>query len=249
MWLRKSCVLTLLLFFLFNASCAENVFKSTADETTDAALEIDAKRALNQKLWTVAIQKIQAMSAAKRAEKDTLFLLASAYGGQCGLAFVNFSSAFGAADFGSTSFFEFLLEHFVDSDVTNQAGCENAEATYDLITADLNTGDYLNKSYLAMAKIGSILNKSNGGNTWDGTSDTPCSVAWITDADVNQVMTGMTRFLSNAASAGLDTGSLPACGGCTKTDPATVTALERLALRTLLEVDMAGSDPDNDCST
>lgn len=241
MWLRKSCKLTLILLMLVQLGCAENVFLSTADKTSDEALEIDARRALSQGQWTVAISKITSMSAAKQAEDDTIYLLASAYGGQCGLSFLTFSTAFGSI--GATAFFTFLLEHFVDSDATAQTACVNAESTYESISASPTTADYINRTYLAMAKVGTVLNKINraesgGSNTYDNVNFDPCTD--ITDDDANEIFTGLSRIITNAAGAGI--GGVPACPGgadCNITDASAVTATERTAIRSLLN----GADP------
>lgn len=239
MWLRKSCIIPLILVSFLTASCGENVFKATADETTDAALLIDARRALGQKNWPVAIQKIEAMSTAKQAEKEIIFMKASAYGGQCGLAFVEFSSAFGSADFATSSFFVFVLNHFVDSTDAARTACGQAEATYDLITSNLNTADYLNRAYLAMAKVGVALNEYNSaagqGNAHSVGTLNPCTDVELSDDHIDEIITGISRTILNAGSAGL--GGAPTCPGgvdCDLYDAASINGTHRTAFRTML---------------
>ena len=215
---------------------------------------IDANRALNQGNWSLAITTIGLMTTDGQATNEARFVLASAYGGQCGLSFLDFTSAFNGADFSSISFFEFLLEHFVDSDATNQTGCENAEQVYDLIT-DSSAADAINKVYLAMAKIGVVLNKGNNaageGNVWNSAGGFDlCDSGDLSDDDLNEIITGFSRIIVNAASAGLD-GAVPSCPGgadCTLTNTADVDASDRTAFRAMLDTStLPGLDGPGGC--
>lgn len=254
MGLRKSL---LLLVSLFLFSGCDNLFLPLADKTSDEALYVDAIVANDANNYTLVIEKINSMSTAYQARDDVKYLLASAYASLCGLNFLNFSEAFNGL--GSTTMFEFLLEYFTDSTITEQDYCIEAEQAYDGISTN-TTGDYLNRTYIAFAKIGVILNKLNNdagaGNTNDGSLD-PCAFVDVDDAthtnDVSELYTGFTRVIINIGNAGLDgdfsctnAGSID----CSKTDSSLVNDDERLLIKNLIDSPDPGlnTGSGSDCS-
>ncbi|MFK8138084.1 MAG: hypothetical protein AB8E15_06980 [Bdellovibrionales bacterium] len=246
----KIGLISIALSLLVSCGGEFNLFSASADKNSDKALLYDANRALEAKDFETAISKIQSMSTAAQAEDDTLRLLGSAYGGQCGLEFVPFQTGFSDS---SDTLSNFLLTHFEDADVDSQTACKNAETAFDGISADgLTQSDYIARVYLAMSKIGSIVNTEGAlvDNTldpgFDPCSDIPSSFNAETGDQAKELFTALVRLFTNLASAGLDTAvsALPPAieALLTDTDIADVDSSEEKLALTVINANEIGLD-------
>lgn len=84
----KHIILTL---FFLTIGCSQNVLNNLSSKTTDDAYLEEARKALNSKDYEKTIDiLLNKISENRRAQSDVKELLASGYGGQCGLVFLEF---------------------------------------------------------------------------------------------------------------------------------------------------------------
>ncbi len=245
--MKLSKYFILLVCFVLVA-CTENLFSTTADKTSDEAKMYAAQMYLDEANWDKAIESIGSLSSTAQATRDAKEILISAYSAKCGFNFINFIQSLGSM--GSAKLFAFLLNAFPDAELVNNTACVNAETQLKaLVAAHTATAiDHLKFVLLGMAKIGSILNYklANASNTFNNAKD-PCSAGDITNAEVDQLVTGFALIVTHIAEAALDgfdaTSMTTICTTlvsygltdiCAMTSTASVTSGARCAMRSLM---------------
>lgn len=228
----------ILLLNVFLLSCSGNLFLASSNKNSDDALLYDAEMALNSGDWDTAITKITSMSATAQATNEAILLLASAYGGQCGLQAINITNAIS----GSDPLFLALMKEISNADATAITACINMEDTLDTLSGTLTTSNYIFKVYASMAKIGAIANATadtDDDESVDAGFD-GCDTLDLSDTYASHIFTGLSRIITNLNNAGLSgdaslSGVSAICGGaCDETDTANVDATDRDVARELL---------------
>jgi len=209
---QKLLRIALSFFFLLNIqACSVNILTEFADKTSDPALRVEAKKLINRGDYQGALDRISLMSTDYQARRDIVVLRASAYGGLCGLDFLNLILALG--NLSGQSILEMLLSTYVAGTVDRVTACGNAENLIESISPDenLRTADEnLLMFLLNLAKMGTVLAQSPADADDDGIVDggfDQCSS--IVEADVRDF--GYSFLLA-----------LKAIGGQTVLDPSLV---------------------------
>ena len=269
--LRKNVSFKLLLVCFLSFSSCQNVFTGMADKTSDEALYEDALKAMDVQDYNSAVAYFNQLSDKFTAHTTVLENWAGALAGQCGLNFINYMNALSTANLGATTFFKFLTTVWSQQNI-NPSACYAAELKIKQIwTSDSQSASQqLFMAILSMVKMGTYIrskadNAENGGlgnGTIDGAYNS-CSTATpahnLTDAEVTQIITGFSLFLTNIASftaslSGSLSGALgvfndPTTGicatvlpahTCDTTDPTLVTATQILWMRRILKADTIG---------
>lgn len=245
--LRKTAILWLCCLQL---SCTGNVFSEMGSKTSDEAILVDARTALNSEDYQVAIDLLlNNLSAEGQQKTEAKELLAGGYAGLCGLNFLNFINALSSSN--GTSAFGITSSIFVGTTV-NPDACLTALSTMETIgpVSSRTVSQNVFAAIAGMSLMGSATrlytdNSPTGGN---GTQDSANVSCGLTDAQVDQIILGfgyMTENLSYLSASQLGTtGSafnsvIAACaslGGisCSIKDPASITNPVRIGFRKLL---------------
>jgi hypothetical protein len=261
-------LLTFCALISFNLSCSVNILENFADKTTNDALYVDAQLLMSKRDYSGALAKIAGMTGDYPAKREVLMLKASAYGGLCGLDFLDFVGRLG--DMGGTRLFPLLLDAFRAGTTTDSIeNCKLAQATIESIGAtSVRTGDENMLMVLILfSKIGNILSYYADADQ-DGTvtaSYDVCAIGGgtraaggaIDDDDLRELGTGITLAVQNigAVSSTVDLGAdslddvqnacaqlasvNPAYDFCAVTDPADFTATQLKGIRSLLKEDQS----------
>ena len=225
--------------FPFLISCSGNILHDVASKSNDADLLYQAQQLVNAESFDAAITLITTkMSTSGQAVVAAREALASAYGGKCGLIFLNYVTALSAATTGSAMMI--LKTPFVGVAVTPSA-CRSALATMDLIGP--NSRRTLNQNFftaiLGMVLMGSATRGYIDATpaVGDGINDVNICTG-VTDPQMNDIIIGfgyMTQNISAVSSASIGSSSMAALTGistacqavggasCVITDPAQIT--------------------------
>ena len=252
-------VALLVMLSITTISC-RNMFAELADKEADAALHYEAKRLLNSRNYTEAIDILeQDMSANYFQRRDVQRTLASAYVGRCGLDFLGLATGIIAAG-GTNSPMDVALNHMKAA--TSEADCLEAEnimravsENSDGILSD-NNDDAFFMTFISLAKVGAILARiGDAGN--DGVIDGGFDACAIADADTREIGSALTLIYNNISATGSDIAShlgsfstvcsnpaVQAAGTCAKTDPTTFSAGELDMLRGVVNYSPFGVGAD-----
>jgi hypothetical protein len=207
-----------------NLSCSVNALEGFSDKYSNDALFVDAKMQINKGNFDSALSKISDMSPDFQARREVRMLAASAYGGKCGINFLEVVT--GLTDLGTTRLFPFLLDQFRGGSPATIDACLAAENIIESIGAvgARNTDENLFLAIVSLAKMGKVLSYYLDADQ-DGTTETfgtvdPCLRARgartggpfdgdFFPADLREFGSGLTLFLQNiSALAGqIDLGS------------------------------------------
>lgn len=207
--LKKSLMVFLSILQL---SCAQNVFTGFSTTTSDAALLVDARTALNNQDYQVAIDIIlNQLSNEGRQKTEAKELLAGGYAGKCGLNFLSFIESLSKAATGTA--FILTSAPFVGV-VVDPASCLLALNTMNSIapSASRTTSQNVFAAIAGMSLMGSAtrLYTDNSPTNGNGTQDSAGISCTLTDAQVDDVILGF-GFMSENFSA-LGTSQLGANG-------------------------------------
>lgn len=251
-----------------NLSCSVNVLENFANKTTNDALFVDAQTLMSRSDFNGALAKIALLTGSYATRRDVLMVKASAYGGLCGLRFLDFVETLG--DMGSTRLFPLLLGAFrAGTTTTSMDNCLLAQNTIESIgVSGVRTNDENMLMVLILfAKIGNILSYY-ADTDQDGTVTAAYNVCTIgggtrtaggaiDDSDMRELGTGITLAVQNisAVSSTVDLGNAsladveaacdqlallnPAYDFCSITDPAAFTANHLKGIRSLLKEDQS----------
>lgn len=230
------------------AACTQNILNDVASRDSDEAILFDAETSVNNRDWDVAISHIGRLSSGGQASAKAREILASAYGGKCGLIFVDYIEALGAATTGSAM--TILKQPFIGL-IVDPPQCLLALQQMDLIGVSSSRTQNQNffTAILGMVLMGSGLRHyiDNTPVEGDGTNDVNiCTV--VADDEIDDIILGfgyMSQNLSAVSSSDIGGGSLTAItdmntacqsvGGssCSITDPAAITPQMRDFFRDL----------------
>lgn len=242
------------LFFL--TSCSGNVFNQLSTKTSDSDYLFVAQENLDAQNYDGAITIITTkVSVTGQTSVQAREILASSYGGKCGLNFVDYTQKLAAQLTGSS--FYILMSPFIGANVQPQF-CRTALDTMELIgtTATRTTNQNAFVSVLGMVLIGTALRgyADIAPALGDGTADVDICVG-LTNAQVDDVVIGfgfMSKNFSAVSSSVIGGGSSTALNGvinscqavagasCQITDPAAITAPLRDTVRDLIKTQEYG---------
>lgn len=261
--LQKSLIVCAIV--LLQSSCGGNFFEDLSTTDTDAAKYEDALKAIDAIDYTSAIASLTSMSTAGKTQTKVIQTWAGALAGQCGQDFVSLITGLGSSSGAPLLFF---MQAFTAVAVT-PASCALAQKKIEeLGVSSARTSDQnLFMFVLGISKLGTYL-KSNAdllpatGVGGDGTTDPTFSACanqpapgspMLTDADLNQIITGLGLIFDNIAAVGASIAGSGAVTGldgikaacelatgivdCAVTDPAdpAITAGARLFFRELIQ--------------
>lgn len=247
-------------FILF--SCSQNLYDGIAtNKTSNEALYEDALKSLDDQNYDVAIAKFEAMSSDFASVTVVRENWAGALAGKCGFNFLNYFNYFSTAPGGSPTFFNYLMTPWVQVE-TLPDYCKQAESKIKEIWVNeaASAKQQLFIAILSLAKMGSYVrsdaDQDSTGNLGDGSADAgfdSCAAGSISDADVAELVTGISLFLQNIAGfsatlggvSGFATDMTTACAlltpnPCATTEAANVTAGMITSVRKLLDSTVAG---------
>lgn len=230
-------------------SCTNNVFEETADRKDPRALIFDARRALNKRDYTQALEVLESLPADQLLLRDVNFLRASAYAGRCGLEIL--TVAFELQDLAGGQLLKLLMQIFPGSTPARAQDCVSAQ---DLLVqiggaSHRNFDENLLLSFISLTKLGAITS-AFADQDGDGEPDPGwdhCQEGDFPEEAVRQVGSGLALFLESFSAAGAEiAGSTledleEACAQypileevCSKTDPSSYSPQEIDALRALV---------------
>lgn len=233
----------------FLISCSGNILSDVASKSNDSDFLFQAQQLVNAESFDAAITLITTkMSAAGQAEVAARETLASAYGGQCGLIFMNYVNALSTAT--STSAMTILKTPFVGTAV-NPTACRSALTTMDAIGtfSQRTTNQNFFTAILGMVLMGSAARGyvDTIPPVGDGTNDVNICTG-VTNTQLDDIIIGfgyMSQNFSAVSSSSIGSGSMTALteittacqavGGasCIITDPAQITTQVRDFFRDL----------------
>lgn len=250
-----------LLMAVSNLSCSVNIMENFADKNTNEALFEDAKILINKGSYEAALAKIELINGSLAQDRRVIALKATAHAGLCGLNFLNFALAL--KNLGTTRILPFLAAQFRGGTTTAKIdSCITAESLVESIGAiELRTSDenFL-LAVIGLAKAGTLLSYYADGDQ-DGSvagAYDICTAAAagvraaggsMPDEDARELGSAITSAIANisAVAGEVELGSealaaftdvcddLGPADFCAKTDPASFTAPELLAIRSLIK--------------
>lgn len=248
--------LILILFSFVLFSCSGNILSDVASKSNDEDYLYQAQQKINDLDFDGAVTMITTkMSSSGQASIASREALASAYGGKCGLIFMNYVTALAAATAGSAMVI--LKTPFVGK-IVDPSSCRLALTTMDKIgtfsTRTLNQNFFT--AILGMVLMGSALRAyvdATPANVGDGTNDVNICTG-VTNAQMDDIIIGfgyMSQNISAVSASAIGSGSLGALTGATSTcqaagincqitDPALITVPIRDFFRDLTNTQQYG---------
>lgn len=238
------------ILFLVLSSCGYNVFNELGSKNSDDALIFEAKQAVNVLQYDSAVTIITTrVSSSGQQKLSAREVLASAYAGKCGLNFVEYVDGLANAVSGST--FVLMANPFVGK-VVDPPSCLLGLQTMDLIGTNAQRTATQNAftAVLGMVLMGSAtrLYTDNNPVNGDGAQDAAGISCGLADAQMDNVILGYAYMAQNFSSISASIGgssettindSITICQGlagaaCTNTNPASITAGTRDAMKDLM---------------
>jgi len=205
----KKYIRILLAFVLVITGCS-NVFESAARKNTDEAYYEEARKAINNFDYDLAITNFEKMGPSFLATTVVREAYAGALAGKCGLNFLDYVEALSGASLSGSTIFIYAMSAW-DGVNVSPVHCLRAEQQIKAIWA-VETATATQKFFMAilgLAKMGAYLRSkadvdgaSNLGNgvtdsTFDACLATPGGPNNLTDDEVGEVLTGLMLFLTN----------------------------------------------------
>ncbi len=246
----------LLLFVFLFSSCSGNLFQELSSKTGDDDYILEAQEYLNNEDYDSAILILTTkLSSAGQQTVKAREVLASSYGGKCGLNFIEYTDSLASSTTGSA--FAVLMAPFIGVAVAPEH-CRSALDTMQLIgtptTRTLNQNAFT--SILGMVLIGTALRgyADLAPALGDGTADVNiCS--GMTDDQIDDVVLGFgfmsenfgavsSSLIGGSSSTSLDavinTCTSAAGASCQITDPVNITPAIRDTVRDLVNTSEYG---------
>lgn len=206
-------VITILMALTITTSCGQpNILTDYSNTTSDEALYLNAKNKLDDSDWDGAITIITTgLSSGYQARNEVKETLMHAYGGKCGISFLNLINSL--KNVSSTKMFEFALQIYAGRTVDLTA-CDNAYTTLvSLGTAATRTNDQnLFAAILGLTQMAATLHAkldTDVAGVGDGIVDAgwdSCEVSSaanrLSDDEVNKIVTGVGLIFENLAALG-----------------------------------------------
>ncbi len=212
--MNKRNFIIIILSLALTTSCGKpNVLTEYSTTDSDQAFYLDAKNLIDDSSWDAAITILTTkLSASYRARTDVKTTLMYAYGGKCGISFLNLINNLKTAQ--STEMFKIALGLFTNTNV-NVAACDLAIDTLHSIgatAADRQSEHNLFAAILGITRMGTTLHSKfdkESGGLGDGTVD----VGWnscvvsnaalrLSDDDMNRIVSGVGLIFENLAALG-----------------------------------------------
>ncbi len=240
---------TLLLLIVVTITSCKNMYDSTADTDSDEAKIFEMERHLNKFEWDEAITVYGELPIATQVKREPKTLYVSALMGRCGFEFISFVNDI-SEDLGlGTNLFPLLLSAMPDATTSKVNDCVIANTQIEEIKTDNGavTSDYNMSVLNGLARIGVVTNNvaADAANALDPAFD-PCDSGDISNADVQQIVSGFARVISDISSSSLsflgdsldglcDIGEpMQVSGVCDATDASAVTPAQICAMRALM---------------
>ena len=245
-----------LLLFTFLLSCSGNIFQDATSTSSDEDYILLARQYLNEQKYNESIDVITTKLSADRQTSSTVReILASNYGGKCGLNFVQFTTNLASQTTGSA--FYRLMVPFVGLSV-DPSMCKQSLSIMDLIgtTAQRTTNQNAFAAVMGMVLMGTAM-RSYADLTpvlGNGVVDVNlCS--GVTDTQIDDIIIGFGYMSKNISAVGqslvgpsslgsvenlITTCTTIAGSSCEITDPASITPMIRSTVRDLLNTQEYG---------
>lgn len=216
--MKKILYVVLLPIFV---SCSGNILSDVASKSNDEDLLYQAQQMVNNQEWDPAITLITTkMSSSGQSMTETREALASAYGGKCGLIFMNYVTALSASSSGSAM--TILKTPFVGVAV-DPASCRLALSTMDLIGnfSQRTLSQNFFTAILGMVLMGSATRGYIDATPTigDGTNDVNICTG-VTNSQIDDIIIGfgyMTQNISAVSASAIGSGSLNTLTGISNT--------------------------------
>lgn len=236
--------------WLIGASGCPNAFQEMADPNSDAALFFQAQQEIDIPNFDKALVTIAKATPKGQASRRGRNVAASAYAGRCGLNLIDLASKM--TNLGSVTLYNSLLSTFktVPTASTAPDDCLAAEQNIVAIpAASAQKDDFVFLAFNSFAKIGTTLAKYADLDD-NGVVDPAFNACTtMSDAQVAEIGTGLTLALLGIQNSGLTLDATSSftdlCARlaseamspniCLKTTAASFTALELLALRSMIK--------------
>jgi hypothetical protein len=254
--MRHGLLISLILILLSSLSCSVNVLSTFADKTTNDAYYVDAQAKINAGDYDGALASIAKMT--NQTETPVVMLKASAYGGKCGLDYIDFALNFAN---NSINLMAFVLSEMRSPTSDRIDACiAGQNLVTGLGTAAQRTSDQnIFMALLSLAKLGVILGYYSDADD-DGVADVsgdrcvygatsrptaPVSEDFF-ESDLRELGTGLTIAyqslkavsstinLGSSTTSSLDTICTLLNDACDITDPSLFSPLQLQALRSLV---------------
>lgn len=265
---RVRNIFIIILSLTLTTSCSNpNVLTEYSRTSSDEALYLEAKNKMDDFDWDGAITILTTdLSSAYQARSEVKETLMHAYGGKCGILFLNLINSL--KNVSSSKMFEFSLQIFGGQNVDATA-CDNAFTT--LMSLGTSSLSRTNDQNLFAAILGLTKMAVNLHRKFDtdvaGLGDGVVDVGWdscpdsaaanrLSDAEVDKVISGVGLIFENIAVLGaeLSSGSagsslasaLNSCesalgvGNCSIVDESTVTPQIRRLFRRMISSSAMG---------
>lgn len=230
-------------------SCNENLLEGMASKTFDEAYLNEARKAMNNQDYQIAIEIIlNQVSAEGQTKADTKELLAGAYAGKCGLNFLNFVDSLSHATSGTA--FTYTATPFVGV-VVDPPSCLSALSTMESIgpAASRTLSQNVFAAIAGMSLMGSATRSytDNSPVNGDGSQDSAGISCGLTNTQTDFIILGFGYMSENfsfltASQLGVSGAAFAdvifKCSSlgtsCSIKDPAAITPALRGAFRRLL---------------
>lgn len=260
--MRSTIRNVMLVLILLSVVTGCNVLEDFGNQNTDEARFVEAKKMINQGLYSEAILQFQAMSESFLSKPEVKSRYASAYAGRCGLDFISFVTSL--KDMGSNRLFQFLMKGFPGATIEKIEDCVQAQDLL-LEISEFGSSRSIDENFLmtfvSFVKVGSVLatyadadhngSPDAGFNSCDNTDlpedfvrqigssiiHTYSSLMAIGDQDdVADGALNQIKALLNTVDASYDlcNDTPDGSGDCTNTDPADFNAADLRAIRTFV---------------
>ena len=228
-------------------SCGANLFTEFADTNSEDAIAFEAEYLMGEEEWTEAIDVINLLPQDSLEKARFRSLLASAYAGRCGLNFVGLTTKIAEIST-NNSLFEILLD--AEKADFNYTDCKEAEDLLQAIgdATERDTDQNLLMAYASLTKIGAILADLADTDN-DGVVDSAApdfSACALPNTEANEIAVSFSQVASSFAEIDSVGGALnlvmtTICTAtpslCQNDETTDVTALERSAIKTLVNSD------------
>lgn len=189
---------------MLQISCSENVFSGLSSTSSDAALLIDARTALNNQDYQVAIDIIlNQLSSEGQQKTEAKELLAGGYAGKCGLNFLDFIESLTSSATGTA--FTLTAAPFVGAAVDPES-CLLSLQTMNSIgpSASRTLSQNVFAAIAGMSLMGSAtrLYTDNSPVNGNGSQDSVGISCSLTDAQVDHIILGFGFMSENFSSLG-----------------------------------------------
>ena len=188
-------------------SGCKNAFEEASTKNTNEAYLFDAKRAIDAQNYTLALEKLLALTPDFQQRRDVISTTASAYAGRCGLNFLKLAQAL--TDHPDDNLFKTLTSAFRNATTGSIEDCSLAEAKMrslgtGLDFSTLSADENVFLAIVAFSKIGAIFGTYADVDN-DGLTDSTfnaCRTTVLSKESVQQIGVSMNVAVAALSASG-----------------------------------------------